>query len=207
MDRLENVQDVDCYTNASSSDNKAGWNIVDMFRKSSYNDRAASTIAPQRKQKKTGRNDLQRKSMPPILDKLKLNADDEEHQQVISTSTNGGEGRLPRTVSFHHRSCPKICFGPLDSLYDHDTNTEANDSSSVVSEVTLMTYSNEEAAIIKEEFIKQLKLTMKQTTKQLSLAEKEVLLHEIKEEQEQKFLKQYAIDKIKTKYFNKFVSQ
>ena len=160
-----------------------------MFRKSSYNDRAASTIAPQRKQKKTGRNDLQRKSMPPTLDKLKLNADDEEHQQVISANTNGGEGRLPRTVSFHHRSCPNICFGPLDSLYDHDTNTEANDSSSVVSEVTLMTYSNEEAAIIKEEFIKQLKLTMKQTTKQLSLAEKEVLLHEIKEEQEQKFLR------------------
>ena len=66
------------------------------------------------------------------------------------------------------------------------------DTASIASEVTLMTYSDEKAKCIKEEFFKR----MEQQTCKLSIEEKEALLREVQLEQEEKFerLKEIADD-------------
>ena len=189
MNGLESVQEVvDWNTNASNNSpsiDNARWNIVDMFRKNNSNIRAASIIATHQKQKKAGRDDLvQYKSMPPTLDKLGLHAAAEQ-QEVISTHANGGKGKLPRTVSFQRSSCPNIDFGPLVESEHIGLDDSITDCSSVVSEVTMMTYSNEKANMIKDEFFKRIR---EQGSKfenpvayvtSLSPAEREVMLREI----------------------------
>ena len=76
-----------------------------------------------------------------------------------------------------------------------DGDNESLSGSSLVSEVTMMTYSKERANMIKEEFF----VRIRQETKSLTLQEKKALLEEIQDEQDEKFRRQIKIEKEKRK--------
>lgn len=105
--------------------------------------------------------------------------DDEAHYQAI---------RRPSIPTSIHQK-----ISALDKYLDDDySSTRSNnfdyEDQSVVSEVTLMTYSDEKANLIKEEFFKR----MKRQTKTLTLDEKKALLMEIQQDAEEIFLSRHA---------------
>jgi len=76
--------------------------------------------------------------------------------------------------------------------YGSDNFSMAGDS--LVSEVTMMTYSDEKAAMIKEEFLRRLN-----DNKSYTLKEKAALLREIQEDQYKRFRNQEELEKLRKK--------
>ena len=124
---------------------------------------------------------LRRKSNETTAASTPAQSQTKQQQQLHRTNSTPDN-----TSAIRRSSIPtSICLDDeLDEEGDdHNYGVNKGDELSVVSEVTLMTYSEEKASIIKEEFFKRLR----EQQRDLTLEEKQKLFLEIQQEKEETF--------------------
>ena len=157
------------------------WNNRRLQRRHSAMADNNNTVAKEEEPQKINRS---RSLDMAVEDKARRQRQDEEDEAQYQAIR-----RPSIPTSIHQR------ISALDKYLDDDySSTRSNNNfdyedQSVVSEVTLMTYSDEKANLIKEEFFKRMK---RQTNKTLTLDEKKALLIEIQQDAEGIFLSRHA---------------
>lgn len=127
---------------------------------------------------------LRRKSTEATAASSPAQSQTKKQQQLHRTNSTNTQDN--NTSAIRRSSIPtSICLDDeLDEEgEDHNYGVNKGDELSVVSEVTLMTYSEEKTSIIKEEFFKRLR----EQQRDLTLEEKHKLFLEIQQEKEETF--------------------